>query len=78
MYTIFTADSFTSKARTIKGLRSHARGRYGHISYRYSHYKLRLREGQPPEHYYSPQLNGYQKLQQHLQDLRQRRPTSSL
>jgi len=71
-------DSFVGKAKTVKGVRKHARMRFGVIHYRYTHYFVRLREGQPPKHYFPPRPTGNEMLQEYLERLRQRRIMSSL
>ncbi|KAH8028155.1 hypothetical protein HPB51_013659 [Rhipicephalus microplus] len=40
---------------------------------RYCHYFVRLVEGPPPEHYYDPPLTPQQKLEEFIQELRDRR-----
>lgn len=70
---LWVAESFCGKAVTIKGARRHARGKIGVIHYRYSHYFVRLVEGPPPEHYYDPPLTPTQKLEEFMQELRNRR-----
>lgn len=71
-------DSYAAKARTVYGLRRHARGRFGIIHYRYTHYLVRLREGRPPQHYFPPRPTGNEMLQEYLERLRQRRIYHSL
>lgn len=70
---LWVGESFCGKAVTIKGIRRHARGRLGIIHYRYCHYFVRLVEGPPPEHYYDPPLTPSQKLEEFIQELRERR-----
>jgi large subunit ribosomal protein L22 len=70
---LWIEDSFVRKAKTIKGVRKHARSRFGVIHYRYTHYFLRLREGRPPKHYYPPRPTGNEMLEDYLQRLRDRR-----
>jgi len=71
-------DSFVRKAKTIYGVRKHARMRFGTIHYRYTHYFVRLREGRPPQHYYPPRPNGNEMMQEYLEFLRGRRIFHSL
>ena len=66
------------KAKTVKGLRKHARMRFGIIHYRYTHYFVRLREGRPPQHYFPPRPTGNEMLQEYLERLRERRIYHSL
>ncbi|KAH9375881.1 hypothetical protein HPB48_017389 [Haemaphysalis longicornis] len=61
-----------------QGIRRHARGKLGIIQYRFCHYFVRLVEGPPPEHYYDPPLTPSQKLQEFIQELRDRRIIYSL
>ncbi|XP_037575598.1 39S ribosomal protein L22, mitochondrial [Dermacentor silvarum] len=70
---LWVAESFCNKAVTIKGIRRHARAKLGTIHYRYCHYFVRLVEGPPPEHYYDPPLTPSQKLEEFIQELRDRR-----
>jgi len=77
-YVCISEESFVSKAKTVKGLRKHARLYYGIIHYRYTHYFVRLREGRPPEHYHPPRPTGNEMLQEYLERLRQRRIYHSL
>ena len=72
------ADSLALNAHFVKGARRHARGRYGHIQYRYTHYLVRLSEGKPPKHYYEPQPTGTEKMEEYLQKLRNRRIVRAL
>lgn len=75
---LWIEDSFAMKAKTVKGLRKHARMRFGIIHYRYTHYFVRLREGRPPQHYFPPRPTGNEMLQEYLERLRQRRIYHSL
>lgn len=75
---LWIEDSFVRKAKTLKGMRKHARMRFGVIHYRYSHYFLRLREGRPPKHYYPPRPTGHEMVQGYLDQLRNRRILSCL
>lgn len=76
---LWVAESFTTKAFVIKGLRRHARKRAGEIRYIYIHYFVRLEEGKPPENYY---LSQPKSLEQHIEDyktkMRMRKVTNSL
>jgi len=49
---LWIAEAFARKAQVIKGLRRHARGRFGHVEYKYIHFFLKLEEGAPPKHFY--------------------------
>ncbi|ESN99874.1 hypothetical protein HELRODRAFT_113615 [Helobdella robusta] len=64
--------AFVGKAKTVKGMRKHARRKPGVIEYRYSHFFVRLREGRPPLHYYPPDPTGQQMFEDYIQKLRDR------
>ncbi|XP_035207189.1 39S ribosomal protein L22, mitochondrial-like isoform X2 [Stegodyphus dumicola] len=66
-------ESFVGKGQIIKGIRKHAKMRFGIIHYRYCHYFVRLVEGPPPKHYYTPELTGNEKLEEYFAELRARR-----
>ena len=40
------------EATVVKGMRRHARGRFGMVEYKYMHYFIRLEEGPPPKKYF--------------------------
>jgi large subunit ribosomal protein L22 len=66
------------RAHTVKGLRKQYRRQPAILSYRYSHYILRLREGRPPEHYYPRRMTGHEKMADYLNQLRERKVYHSL
>lgn len=73
------AESFVGKGPVIKGMRRHARMRFGVVEYFHCHYFVRLEEGSPPQEYYpyqsktpSKQLNSW------LEEMRRRKIISSL
>ncbi|KAG8196649.1 hypothetical protein JTE90_006559 [Oedothorax gibbosus] len=70
---LWVAQSFVGKGIVVKGLRKHARMRFGIIHYRYCHYFVRLVEGPPPKHFYDPELTGNEKLEEYFNELRSRR-----
>nr|ABD36230.2 mitochondrial ribosomal protein L22 [Bombyx mori] len=72
------AESFSGKGMVFKGIRRHARGRWGEVRYKYSHYFVRLEEGKPPTDYYKrkPLLPSNQ-LQDWLEQMRRRKITNS-
>lgn len=70
---LWVAQSLVSQGLIVKGVRKHARMRFGTVYYRYCHYFVRLAEGPPPEHYYERPLTGNEKLQEYFDELRQRR-----
>jgi len=49
---LWVAESFAGKAMVVKGLRRHARARFGIIHYKYMHYFVKLEEGPPPKEFY--------------------------
>jgi len=75
---LWIEDSFVRKAKTVYGLRRHAKGRFCRIHYRYTHYFLRLREGRPPKHYYPPRPTGHEMVEGTLAGLRARTIQGSL
>lgn len=76
---LWVAESFALKDIVIKGMRRHARNRFGRMEYKYCTYFVRLEEGKPPKNYYytGPQT-GPEKLEYWLTGQRQRRIASSL
>lgn len=75
---LWVGESFVGRGRYVKGIRKHARMKFAVIKYRYCHYFVRLVEGPPPKHYYPPEATGYEKLQEYIQDLRNRTIIASL
>ncbi|XP_030564733.1 39S ribosomal protein L22, mitochondrial [Drosophila novamexicana] len=76
---LWIAESFVGKGRVFKGMRRHARGRFGRVEYKHCHYFLRLEEGEPPQHYYLPEpQTPQQQLEQWLEQMRSRKVISSL
>merc|ERR1712111_331212 len=49
---LWVAESFARKGLIMKGVRRHAKMRYGIIRYRYLNYHVRLEEGPPPKDYW--------------------------
>lgn len=49
---LWVAESFAMKGDVVKGLRRHARMRFGTVEYFYTNYFIRLEEGDPPKDYY--------------------------
>lgn len=68
----FLGDSFVSRGIIIKGVRKHARMRFGILQYRYTNYFLRLREGKPPKHYYPPEKTGNELMKEYIRKQRER------
>ncbi|KAK2721221.1 large ribosomal subunit protein uL22m-like [Artemia franciscana] len=69
---LWVADSRSGKGLVIKGLRRHARRKFGVIKYKYCHYFLKLEEGPPPKHYYRQDLSAPDKLKNYLDYYRKR------
>ncbi|OTF81398.1 39S ribosomal protein L22, mitochondrial-like protein [Euroglyphus maynei] len=76
---MWIAESFCTKGVVFKGFRKHARMRFGEVRYFHCHYFVKLVEGTAPEHYYPSQapypekMTIEEKLEQHIEKLRQRR-----
>ncbi|XP_066993011.2 large ribosomal subunit protein uL22m isoform X2 [Anabrus simplex] len=77
---LWVAESFVGKGQVIKGMRRHARGRFGVVEYFHCHYFVRLEEGSPPEHYYyyKRPLSGPEMLDKWLTEMRHRKIRCSL
>lgn len=74
----FPAESFVGKGRVFRGVRRHGRGRVGQVEYKHCHYFVRLEEGEPPKHYYKTPVTPQDQLDNWLQQMRNRKVTSSL
>ncbi|CAG9791934.1 unnamed protein product [Diatraea saccharalis] len=75
---LWIAESFGGKGMLIKGIRRHARARFGEVRYQYSHYFVRLEEGKPPEDYYKRKpLTPPQQLDIWLDQMRKRKIINS-
>ncbi|KAF4532988.1 hypothetical protein B566_EDAN000677 [Ephemera danica] len=75
---LWVAESFLGKGQYIKGIRRHARKRFGIVEYKHSHYFVRLEEGEPPKHYYAPPKTGEEMLESWMTQMRERRIKYSL
>ncbi|XP_017143211.1 39S ribosomal protein L22, mitochondrial [Drosophila miranda] len=75
---LWVAESFVGKGRVFKGMRRHARGRFGQVEYKHCHYFVRLEEGQPPEHYYQEPQTPEQQYEHWLEQMRSRKVINSL
>ncbi|XP_023016107.1 mitochondrial ribosomal protein L22 [Leptinotarsa decemlineata] len=76
---MWVAESFVGKGVVIKGMRRHARMRFGIIRYFHIHYFVRLEEGTPPEHYYLPYpKKPHEQLSDWLESMRKRKIINSL
>lgn len=69
---MFVGGAIAEKGLVIKGIRKHARYRFGIIHYIHTHVCVRLVEGPPPEDYYGTKISNKQKLEWHLDNLRRR------
>ena len=49
---LFVNMIFLVQAQVVKGLRRHARGRFGRIEYKYIHFFFKLEEVAPPKQFY--------------------------
>lgn len=66
-------EAHCTKGLVIKGLRKHARMRFGTVHYFYSHLMIKLVEGQPPEHFYRPPKDGNDLIKDFYDKLRSRK-----
>lgn len=66
-------DAKCVKGLVIKGLRKHARMRFGTVSYFYCHVLVKLTEGEPPVHFYRPVKDGNDHLKDFYDELRSRK-----
>ena len=70
---MWIGESYATKGLVIKGIRKHARMRFGEVRYFYTHYFVRLVEGPPPKDYWGETKDGNQRLKQYIDGLRNRR-----
>ncbi|XP_076319147.1 mitochondrial ribosomal protein L22 isoform X2 [Tachypleus tridentatus] len=75
---LWVAESNACRGQYVKGIRKHARRRLGEVHYKYCHYLVRLVEGPPPPYYFEPEPSGNEKLQQYLDERRNRKIILSL
>ncbi|XP_016950447.1 39S ribosomal protein L22, mitochondrial [Drosophila biarmipes] len=75
---LWIAESFVGKGRVYKGVRRHARGRFGKVEYKHCHYFVRLEEGEPPQHYYQEPQTPEQQYEHWLEQMRSRKVINSL
>ncbi|CAG0914322.1 unnamed protein product [Notodromas monacha] len=66
---LWVADSHVTKGVVIKGMRRHARGRFGIVEYFHCHYFVRLEEGPPPVDYFQPKPTGPEMLEEWVADV---------
>ncbi|KAG9509006.1 39S ribosomal protein L22, mitochondrial, partial [Fragariocoptes setiger] len=66
-------EALCTKGLVVKGLRKHARMRFGIINYFYVHLQLKLTEGLPPKDYYLPEKDGNDLLKDYYKELRDRK-----
>ncbi|KAL3879527.1 hypothetical protein ACJMK2_031821 [Sinanodonta woodiana] len=75
---LWVESSHATKGIVIKGVRKHAKRRFGEVRYKFCHYFVRLREGRPPKHYLPPPMTGYEKMEEYIREQRARRIAFSL
>lgn len=76
---VISAESFVGKGMVIKGMRRHARIRFGAVEYKHTHYFVRLEEGKPPKHYYLPYpKQPHEQLEDWVRDMRKRKVINSV
>ncbi|PSN54360.1 39S ribosomal protein L22 [Blattella germanica] len=77
---LWVAESFVGKGLVVKGMRRHAKMRFGKVEYFHCHYFVRLEEGTPPKDYYyhNRRLTGPELLQKWLDKMRNRKIPSTL
>ena len=51
------------------------KGMVNKVKYRYSDLFIRLREGKPPKHYYSPKDDGHTAVKEYIEEIRKKRIT---
>lgn len=70
---MWVAESHVQKGVYVKGLRKHARERYGTIMYRWVHYFVKLQEGKPEKFFpdYTPTKG--EVVRQYVRDMRGRK-----
>lgn len=70
---MWVEDAKCGKGLVIKGVRKHARMRFGIVRYFYCHVMVKLTEGDPPDHYYAPKKDGNDRLKDFYDELRSRK-----
>lgn len=70
---MWVEDAKCGKGLVVKGIRKHARMRFGEIRYFYCHIMVKLAEGEPPVHFYEPKKDGNDHLKDYYQELRKRK-----
>lgn len=77
---MWIAESYATKGVVFKGMRKHARMRFGEVRYFHCHYFVKLVEGDPPVNYQRPVQQNFptveeseQKLKEYIDGLRKRR-----
>lgn len=75
---LWVENATCGRAPIIKGMRNHAKNRMGKLHFRYVHIFLRLREGKPPKHYYTPEKTGGELARDYVRRFRTYRITHSL
>lgn len=70
---MWVEDARVGKGLVMKGVRKHARMRFGVINYFYSHIMLKLTEGEPPQDFYRPKRDGNDCIKEFYDKLRSRK-----
>lgn len=72
---MWVGESFATKGLVVKGIRKHARMRFGEVRYFHSHYFVRLVEGKPPIKYFDEfkDMDGNERIKHYIDKLRERR-----
>ena len=74
---MWIADSYATKGLVIKGLRKHARMRYGQVRHFHCHYFVKLVEGDPPKDWTNRpdkvKKTTEERLDEYIENLRKRR-----
>lgn len=66
-------EALCTKGLTIKGLRKHARMRFGKVTHFYCHLMIKLTEGDAPVHFYRPEKDGNDLIKDFYDELRSRK-----
>lgn len=66
-------EALCTKGLMIKGIKKHARMRFGKINHYYVHLMIKLTEGDPPVHFYRPEKDGNDLLKDYYDELRSRK-----
>jgi large subunit ribosomal protein L22 len=76
---LWVSHSDAKIATRVKGLRKHKASLFGRVEYMFSHYYVRLEEGNPPENYYKVKFQSFDvRAADYIQKLRDRKVLFSL